>query len=163
MLTLNRLSDYAIVLISRLTAHAGDQASARALAAETGIPVPTVVKVLKLLASHGALESIQGRKGGYRLARPATGISLVEVIEAIEGPFALTQCNRPDSACRIEAACGVHKHWLLINAAIRETLAHLSVADLAGPAAALRSWGSIPRPVDVPLPASPPGPIIEQP
>jgi FeS assembly SUF system regulator len=144
VLTLSRLSDYAIVVVSRLAARGGGgQASARALAEETHIPLPTVIKVLKLLAAQGALASIQGRKGGYRLARPPTAISVIEIIEAVEGPIALTECNREASACRIEPTCGVHRHWLMINTAIRDALTHISVAELADPGVPLASWISV--------------------
>jgi FeS assembly SUF system regulator len=131
VLTLNKLSDYAIVVASCLAASAGGQATARTLAQATRIPLPTVVKLLKIITAGGVLESIQGRNGGYRLARAPAGISLAEIIEAVEGPIALTECNRGASGCRVEAICGVRGHWLVINTAIRQTLAAINLADLA--------------------------------
>jgi len=131
VLTLSKLSDYAIVIASRLAASAGGQATARTLAQATRIPLPTVVKLLKILTAGGVLESIQGRNGGYRLVRAPAGISLAQIIEAVEGPITLTECNRDASSCRVEAICGVRGHWLVINTAIRQTLAAISLADLA--------------------------------
>ena len=131
VLTLSKLSDYAIVISSCLAASAEGQATARTLAQATRIPLPTVVKLLKIITAGGVLESIQGRNGGYRLARPPTGISLAQIIEAVEGPITLTECNRDASSCRVEAICGVRGHWLVINTAIRQTLAAISLADLA--------------------------------
>jgi FeS assembly SUF system regulator len=131
VLTINKLSDYAIVVAACLAASAGGQATARTLAQATRIPLPTVVKLLKILTAGGVLESIQGRNGGYRLARPPTGISLAQIIEAVEGPITLTECTRDASGCRVEAICGVRGHWLVINTAIRQTLAAISLADLA--------------------------------
>jgi FeS assembly SUF system regulator len=139
MLTLGKLTDYAIVVTSALAPHGRGQATARALAEETHIPLPTVIKLLKVLAARGVLESIQGRHGGYRLARAAAETSLIAVIEAVEGPVALTECNRGGSFCRIEATCGVHRHWLVINATIRTALAGLSIADLSRPVVPLQA------------------------
>lgn len=143
MLTLSKLTDYAIVLMSRLAAYGQCTATARVLAQETRIPGPTVIKLLKILAAHGALQSIQGRNGGYRLSRPASGISLAEIIEAVEGQIALTECNREVSDCRIEDSCGVRAHWLVINGALRQALTDISLADLAGPVLPIRAWRPI--------------------
>ncbi|MGD2074015.1 MAG: SUF system Fe-S cluster assembly regulator [Gammaproteobacteria bacterium] len=132
MLTLSKLSDYALVLMAFLAARDGYRASARTLAEGTRIPMPTVVKLLKLLAAGGTLRSIQGRSGGYRLERAPSDVSVREIIETIEGPIALTECNRDAGSCLIEDSCRVHRHWLLINGVFRQSLANISLADLAG-------------------------------
>ena len=134
MLTLSKLSDYAIVLASCLCTHDACTASAQTLARETAIPLPTVVKLLKLLTAGGTLRSIQGRRGGYRLQRAPSEVPLTEIIEAVDGPIALTECNRETGDCRIQNRCRVHKHWLTINGALRQTLTSISLADLNGPA-----------------------------
>ncbi len=130
MLTLSRLSDYAIVVMTFLATREEHRASARTLAEGTRIPRPTVVKLLKLLAAGGALQSIQGRGGGYRLERAPVDISLRDIIESVEGPIALTQCNREAGGCHIEDRCQVRDHWLLINGAFRQSLANIKLADL---------------------------------
>ena len=131
MLTLSRLSDYAIVLMTFLATREQYRASARTLAEGTRIPLPTVVKLLKLLSAGGALQSIRGRGGGYRLERTPSDLSVSEIIESIEGPIALTQCNRKTGGCHIENGCQVRGHWLLINRAFRQSLANIKLADLS--------------------------------
>jgi FeS assembly SUF system regulator len=137
MLRLGRLTDYAIVLSASLAARDGYSATARALSLETGIPRPTVVKLLKILTSGGLMRSTQGRRGGYALARPPDGIVLTEIIETVEGRIALTECSRELGACRIQDNCLAHRHWLVINRTVREALAGIRLADLTGPALSL--------------------------
>ncbi len=132
MLTLSRLSDYAIVLMTFLATHEECRASARTLAEGTRVPLPTVVRLLKILAAAGALQSIQGRGGGYRLKRAPSDVSVREIIESVEGPIALTECNREAGSCYIEDSCQVRDHWRLINGAFRQSLANISLADLTG-------------------------------
>lgn len=133
MLRLGRLTDYAIVLSATLAEHDGSTATARALSQETGIPRPTVIKLLKILTVAGLARSTQGRYGGYALARSPTGIGLAEIIETVEGPIALTECSRQSGLCGIEDSCLTHRHWLVINQALREALEGIRLADLAGP------------------------------
>jgi FeS assembly SUF system regulator len=132
MFRLSRLSDYAIVLTSRIARGNGLVVTARGLSSETDIPWPTVVKLLKMLMAGGVLRSIQGRKGGYALARPASKISLIDIIEMIEGPVALTECNRETGNCGIQTSCQVHRHWRVINNAVRQSLAAITLADMNG-------------------------------
>jgi len=138
MLKISRLSDYAIVL---LTALAGEtesgsgqrRANARALAEETGINMPTVGKLLKLLHGEGIVHSRQGRAGGYFLARPAESISLAEIIEAIDGPIAMTDCFRPDHDCAMQGDCAVRPHWEAINRGVHALLDATTLADMSQP------------------------------
>ena len=130
MLTLSKLSDYALVLMTFLATRDGCRASARTLAEGTRIPMPTVVKLLKLLAAGGTLRSIQGRSGGYRLGRAPSEVSVREIIETVEGPIALTECNRDAGNCVIEDSCQVQHHWLMINGALRHSLGNISLEDL---------------------------------
>jgi FeS assembly SUF system regulator len=134
MFRLSKLSDYAIVLTSRIAGSKGFAVTARGLSAQTDIPWPTVVKLLKLLAAGGLLHSIQGRKGGYVLARPPSRISLIEIIETIDGQVALTECNRARGHCGIQGSCQVHSHWKAINNAVRQSLAAVTLADMNGSA-----------------------------
>ncbi len=138
MLKISRLSDYAIVL---LTALAGDprekpseqRANARALAERTGINMPTVGKLLKLLNGEGIVQSRQGRSGGYFLARPAKEITLAEIIEAIDGPIAMTDCFRPDHDCSMQSDCVVRPHWEAINRGVHALLDATTLADMTRP------------------------------
>jgi Rrf2 family protein len=107
-------------------------ATARVLSEETGIPRPTVIKLLKILAAAGLARPTQGRHGGYALACTPADIGLTEVIEVVEGRIALTECNRAAGACGIEDSCLTNRHWLVINRALRQALAGIRLADLAG-------------------------------
>jgi FeS assembly SUF system regulator len=133
VLRLNRLTDYAIVIATALAGHSEQAATARALAEQTRIPRPTVVKLLKLLVARGVLHSTQGRGGGYALARPPAGIALSDIIEAVEGPIALTECRREGGDCAIAGCCRARNHWIPINAALRRALNAIRLADMAGP------------------------------
>ena len=135
MIRLSKLADYGIVLISRLAAErAGTVYTAKGLAAATAIPVPTVSKVTKALAHAGLLVSHRGVDGGFALARPAAEITVAEVISALDGPIAVTECTGEDhGACGIESSCGVRGHWDRINQAIRQALNGLTIAEMARP------------------------------
>ncbi len=132
MLRISRLTDYAIVLASHLCESEGPHA-VRDLAAATGIPQPTVSKVLKQLTRSGVVESQRGAHGGYKLARSAEGIGIDQVIAAIEGPIAVTECTdeESDTDCEYETNCGVRTNWQKINLAVQQALSSITVADMA--------------------------------
>jgi len=135
MLRISKLTDYAVVLTTHLAGEAltGQVAPVRVLAESTGIPEPTASKVLKALSKAGIVDSVRGAHGGYRLARPAAAISVAEVIEALEGPIAVTECVDESTGCTHEAHCGVRGNWQRINAAVQGALDAISLADMARP------------------------------
>lgn len=130
---LSSLADYAVVMMSAMARHCGGTlTNAAMLAAETGIPAPTVQKLVSRLSSAGLLKSVRGAGGGFRLARPAAAITLVEIVEAIEGPIAMTACvetGRHD--CGLEGHCAVQPHWPVVNEAVRGALAGIPLTSLA--------------------------------
>jgi FeS assembly SUF system regulator len=131
MLRISKLSDYAIVLLSEIAREQGGQGvTARHLAASTHIALPTVVKLLKLLKDHGVLLSMQGRNGGYRLAHRPSDTNLAVIIEAVEGPIALTECMNEELDCQIHHNCNTKAHWVHINAAFRQALSVVNLNDL---------------------------------
>lgn len=133
MLKLSRLTDYAVVVLSRMGQSDAPLLSAPGLAARTGLAEPTVAKVLKILAQSDIVEGLRGARGGYRLTRPLAEIKLAEVIVAFDGPIALTACVEGGSGgCESEHLCPVRGRWDPVNRAIRDALANISVADLAG-------------------------------
>ena len=139
MLRISKLTDYAIVLTSRLGALVGPQ-SVRELADDTAIPSPTVSKVLKALTRAQVVTAYRGARGGYALARPAREISVASVISALEGPIAVTECTdeSTDASCSHETHCGVRANWQRINAAVQDALEGISVADMTeGPLVSL--------------------------
>ena len=128
------MTDYAVVLATHLAATKGPHA-ARDLALQTQIPEPTASKVLKQLSRAGVVTSQRGAKGGYTLARPPQQIGIHEVIEAIEGPIAVTECSdeTTDSLCEYETNCGVRANWQRINVAVHQALAQITLADMSFP------------------------------
>ncbi len=131
---LSSLADYAVVMMSASARHCGvtGRLNATLLSEETGIPLPTVQKLVSRLSSAGLIESTRGTGGGFRLSRPPVSISLADIIEAVEGPIVLTSCvdeGRHD--CIIEENCRVKPHWNVVNGAVRGALAGVSLASLS--------------------------------
>jgi FeS assembly SUF system regulator len=135
VIRLSRLTDYGIVLMAHLASReAGRIHNAREVAAEAGLPLPVVSKILKALARDGLLESQRGAKGGYSLARAPEAITVPEMISALEGPIGLTECTQHPGACPQEASCHVREPWQRINQAVRGALERITLAELAAPA-----------------------------
>lgn len=139
MIRMTKISDYALVLltyIARRQAEIGDSKvySSIELANEAKLPPPTVGKILKLLAKEGILLSIRGAKGGYSLTRSPIETSVAQVLKALEGPFAITECLDHDHRqCEYEAICPTRPHWRVINDAIYLALSRISLAEMAQP------------------------------
>jgi FeS assembly SUF system regulator len=157
MFRLTKLTDYGIVLLTHFAAHPErEPQNARELAAETRLPLPTVGKLLKTLAHEGLLQSHRGVHGGYTLARRPEEISVAEVIAALDGPIAVTECNttRP-GLCDHEPCCPVRTNWQVVNRALRQALEGISLAEMAHPFPAL--WRMNPQHrVSLPQLAGPP-------
>ena len=132
MLRIGKLTDYGTVVMTALARDAR-RVSASELAADLKLSVDVARKVLKLLAGADLVEATRGAQGGYQLARPAAEISMAEIIEALEGPIALTECSIHDHRCSVEQSCHARGNWHLINRAIRLALAQVSLADMAAP------------------------------
>jgi len=130
MLRLSRLTDYAVVVLVRLSRGETVQTSP-GIAASTGIPEPTVAKVLKILAASGLVTSQRGAHGGYRLLRPLASLPIADVIEAIDGPIALTACVDGGSSCDAHHLCPVRGRWDPVNEAIHQALSSITLADMA--------------------------------
>jgi FeS assembly SUF system regulator len=127
------MSDYAMVALTQMARAPGIYASAT-LAQKIGVPEPTIAKLLKALARGGILSSQRGTFGGYFLARPATDISVADIVAALEGPVALTDCVGGHSGdCSVENLCSVRGSWDKINTAIEAALASVSLAEMATP------------------------------
>jgi FeS assembly SUF system regulator len=130
MLRLSKLTDYAVVVLVRLAAFDGVQTSP-GIAQATGVPEPTVAKVLKTLAGSGLVASQRGARGGYRLMRPLAAIPIADVIVAIDGPIALTACVEGSSGCcESEHLCPMRGRWDPVNEAIKQALSEITLADM---------------------------------
>lgn len=133
MLRISRMTDYGTVLLAHLARRPGDRVSATELAQATRLAEPTVRKLLKRLARGGVVTSSRGALGGYALARAPEQISAVDIIDALEGPVALTECSGEHSSCAHERDCALSTGWPAINTAVREALRAVSLAQLARP------------------------------
>ncbi|MGH8034259.1 MAG: SUF system Fe-S cluster assembly regulator [Lysobacterales bacterium] len=132
MLRISKMTDYAIVLMVELTRH-GETLSAHILAERGHVEAPTASKVLKLLAGAGLVESYRGANGGYRVKRPAANISVAEVIAAIEGPIAMTECSVEPGLCHQEDSCSLRSNWQRISVAVARALDEVSLAEMSAP------------------------------
>jgi FeS assembly SUF system regulator len=129
MLRLGKLADYGL-LITRLLAEQSGQLTTGEIVRETRIPLPTVRKLLKFLVDAGVVESSRGLKGGYRLAADPADISIVEVIQAIDGPIAITDCNKEGACCDLVDSCDLRDNWKFINGILIEQLQQISINDM---------------------------------
>lgn len=135
MIKITRLTDYGIML---LTYFAKDglhpMRNARDLAAQSHLPLPTVSKILKVLARKGLLTAQRGAKGGFRLARRPDQITVAEIVDAVEGHMGITECSfsKPGS-CDLEVNCPVQNNWQKISHAVWGALENITLADMAKP------------------------------
>jgi len=139
MLRITKLTDYGTVVLAHLAANGDSVCSASDVATATGLAPPTVSKLLKVLARSGMVTSTRGVSGGYTLSRSPNDISAADVIDALEGPVAITECSSSDSQCEHEGVCNVGSAWQRINIAMRRALDDISLSDL------LRSNSPVPR------------------
>jgi FeS assembly SUF system regulator len=132
MLRISKLSDYAMVILATLAGEPGRVQTAAGISERTKIAAPTVSKLLKQLHRAGLVSSTRGLHGGYQLARSASEISAAAILDALEGPLALTDCSVGRGQCVIEETCRVGHAWQRLNWAIRRSLYEVTLAQLAG-------------------------------
>lgn len=132
MLRIGKLTDYATVILATLAADRSRLQNATSLADKTRIAAPTVSKLLKQLHRAGLVNSTRGTHGGYQLAREPEQISAGAILDALEGPLALTECSAGTGHCGIEHTCSVGRAWQKLSLSIRRSLNDISLAQLAG-------------------------------
>lgn len=130
MLRISKMTDYGTLVLAHLAVGSRRLASAPEVSAATGLGGATVSKILKTLSRAGLVTATRGSQGGYRLAREATAITAAEIIDAFDGPVAITDCAAGAENCELESVCGVGTAWQKINLAIRRSLEDISLADL---------------------------------
>jgi FeS assembly SUF system regulator len=133
MLRLGRLTDYAVTLLSHMGSKGeGTLWAASGLAESSGLPMPTVAKVLKLLAKGGLVSAQRGALGGYKLARRASEIKIAEIIEAMDGPIAITDCSHGSAHenCKIQSLCPMSFGWNKVNVAVQDALKKVTLAEM---------------------------------
>ena len=130
---LSHLADYAVVLMTAAARRpAGARLSATELSGETGVPLPTAQKLMGQLAGFGLLKSVRGASGGFSLSKTASEISLADIVEAVEGPIALTMCSDSSNhQCLLDAHCRVKPHIGIVGHAVRGALGSVSLTELA--------------------------------
>ena len=130
MLRVTKLTDYATLVMTVLAAAPDAVLSANELAERAGIELPTASKVLKPLAQAGLVDGFRGANGGYRLARDAREVSLADIVEAMEGPLAMTECSIHEGQCGIEDSCNVRGNWQRVNDVIAKALRDISLHEM---------------------------------
>jgi len=133
MLRVTKLTDYATVVMTALAHEPEVVLSASELAERAGLETPTVAKVLKPLAQAGLVAAYRGANGGYRLARPADAIGLIDIVEALEGPLGMTECSVHAGLCGIEQSCSVRANWNRINEVVIDALRDVTLAQMLVP------------------------------
>jgi FeS assembly SUF system regulator len=132
MLRLSNLADYGVVVMTAAARAAEDSRlmSTAQVAQATGIPAPTVAKLMGQLGRAGLLTSQRGVAGGFALSRAAAEISLADIVEAIDGPIALTHCGQEGADCDLSHNCAVRPHWAPVNRAVKAALAEVRLSEL---------------------------------
>lgn len=130
MVRISKLTDYGILVMSHLAGTPEAVVCANELAEELKLPVPTVSKILKSLTQNGLLSSQRGPTGGYMLKKAPDQITLMEIVEALEGPLVLTECNAKNSECAIESECSLRNQWLSINQFIYDLFGQIDLVKL---------------------------------
>ncbi|ARG98063.1 SUF system Fe-S cluster assembly regulator [Legionella micdadei] len=133
MLRISKLADYGTVVMVYLARRAQTLCNARDIALHTHLSIPTVSKLLKRLTAAGLLTSVRGVSGGYRLQRPASEISVTQIISALEDQLGLTECSLHPNECSLQQVCHVQGNWRLISQAIETALDSVSLEVLAKP------------------------------
>ena len=134
MLRVTKLADYGIVILTRLARQGEPRAMPGMSPREVRLPLPVVSKILKLLARHGLLRRSTGIKGGYGLARKPAEITVAQIIRALEGPIAVTECtDKIHGDCGLESGCPVRANWHRINVAIHQALETITLAEMTRP------------------------------
>lgn len=134
MIRISRMADYGVVALSFLAREPSAHFSAAFIAERTGVPLPTASKLLKILVKKRIAVSRRGASGGYSLARSPEQISVADLVTAVDGPIALTDClqDARDNVCGLEGFCAVRGPWQKVSDAIRVALEEVTLADIAG-------------------------------
>ena len=133
MLRIGKLTDYAMLILSQMAKEPDSVLSAASLADALHLPAPTASKILKILSDATLVTSVRGAEGGYRLARPSASITLADIIGAMEGEFAMTECCDSTRLCAIDSMCTLRGNWRKINGMVHSLLAKVTILDMLEP------------------------------
>jgi len=130
MIKINRLSDYAVVMLAQLASEPDEALTTTKIAEATALPIAIVRKLMQQLRDADLVQATQGHKGGYQLSQPAKQITLSKILTAIQGDLALTQCSQADHDCPVHCQYHFAKHWQHINASLNSMLTNITLADM---------------------------------
>lgn len=133
MLKLSKLTDYATVILTYMAKNASQMEASQEISSATGVALPTVSKILKILVKANIVISVRGAKGGYLLANKPNKITVARIIRALEGPIGLTECTVSHQHCEQASGCQIQANWGLINQKIIITLESITLADMLTP------------------------------
>jgi FeS assembly SUF system regulator len=140
MIRLSKLTDYAMLIMSQMAKDPDSVLSAAVIAEALHLSLPTVSKILKILAEGGLVGSVRGVDGGYHLARSASEISVADVITAMEGNVGVTACCESSDLCAIQSMCTMKDNWRKINTVVYSLLAKLTICDMLKPLPQGLTW-----------------------
>ena len=131
MIRMSKLADYGTVVMAQMAHEPGRLQSTAEIAAHTRLPATTVSKVLKLLAKQVLVTAERGKRGGYRLSRQPAQISVAHIIDAVDGPFGLTECAAGSGLCTLESSCALNRHWRRISQLVRRVVESETLDQMA--------------------------------
>lgn len=135
MLRMSKMADYGTVILITMVRQPQQVRSAAEVAAAIRLSVPTVSKILKILAREGLLISLRGAHGGYMLARPPAQISIAQIIHAMDGPIGMTECSIMPGLCLQENSCPARTSWQRVNRVVLQALHQISLEQMIQPIA----------------------------
>ena len=130
MIRMSKLADYSFILLAQMTSRSDAAWSASELADRTSLPLPTVAKLMKMLAKGDVVGAQRGATGGYRLLHTPAQISAARVIEAVDGPISLAECVHKSPNCATQTLCPMHGAWNKVNSTVRHALDSVTLADM---------------------------------
>lgn len=133
MLRIGKLTDYAMLILSQMARVPHTVLSATSLAERLHLTTPTVSKILKILSEAGLVNSVRGAEGGYHLARSGADITVADIIAAMEGELAMTECCESTSLCAIDSMCTMRSNWRKINKMVHALLGRFTLIDMLEP------------------------------
>jgi len=133
MLRISKMADYGTIVLTTMAREPGRTQSVAEIGLITGLPVPSVSKILKIFVSAGLVLSLRGSKGGYKLSRPPEEISTAQILKAIDGPIGMTECTVHPGLCTHENGCQVRANWQMVSRAMLQVLEQITLNQMIHP------------------------------
>jgi len=130
MFKLSKKTEYSLLVLRHLARQGDEVCTVKDLARECRLPQPLLAKLMQQLARRNLVRSEQGVRGGYRLNRDLTQISLADVVESVDGPISLTACKQDDDRCERHSFCDLKTTIAPVQRQMRKYLQEVRVSDL---------------------------------